>query len=76
MNRLYASGDLSSSCSSDTGDGSSSEDDGTENWFRNERINEKKTDSKVSLRKSTPQNIIFKLLNREVGNGFIFGASI
>lgn len=66
MNRLYTSGDSSSSCSSDTDDGSSSDDDGTENKFCKIRIIDK-NDSNISLRKSTSQNIIFKLQNREVG---------
>ncbi|XP_031633337.1 uncharacterized protein LOC116347070 isoform X2 [Contarinia nasturtii] len=66
MNRLYTSGDFSSSCSSDTDDGSSSEDEGTANMFsKKQRIAEKKNDSNSSLRKSTSQNIIFKLQNRE-----------
>lgn len=65
MNRLYTSGDFSSSCSSDSDDGSSSEDDGTENIFSKKRITEK-NDSNANLRKSTSQNIIFKLQNREV----------
>lgn len=66
MNRLYTSGDFSSSCSSDTDDGSSSDDDGTENTFGKRRITEKH-DLNINLRKSTSQNIIFKLQNREVG---------
>lgn len=65
MNRLYTSGDFSSSCSSDTDDGSSSEDEGTANISRKKRIIEK-NDTSVSLRKSISQNIIFKLQNREV----------
>lgn len=65
MNRLYTSGDFSSSCSSDTDDGSSSEDEGTANIFRDKRTTEK-NDTSVSLRKSTSQNIILKLQNREV----------
>lgn len=65
MNRLYTSGDFSSSCSSDTDDGSSSEDEATENIFNKKRITEK-NDSTANLRKSTSQNIIYKLQNREV----------
>lgn len=64
MNQLYTSGDFSSSCSSDT-DASSSEDEGTENILKKKRITEK-SDSNGNLRKSTSQNIIFKLQNREV----------
>lgn len=65
MNRLYTSGDFSSSCSSDTDDGSSSDDEGTDNIYGKKRITEKH-DSNINLRKSTSQNIIFKLQNREV----------
>lgn len=65
MNRLYASGDFSSSCSSDTDDGSSSDDDGNETIFPKKRHNER-TDANCGARKSTSQNIIFKLQNREV----------
>lgn len=65
MNRLYTSGDFSSSCSSDTDDGSSSEDEANEKNHCKKRLTEK-SDSNGCLRKSTSQNIIFKLQNREV----------
>lgn len=64
MNRLYTSGDFSSSCS-DTDDGSSSEDDGNEKIYAKKRATEK-SDSNACMRKSTSQNILFKLQNREV----------
>lgn len=65
MNRLYTSGDFSSSCSSDTDDGSSSDDEGNDNVYRKKCLTEK-NDSNSCLRKSTSQNILFKLQNREV----------
>lgn len=65
MNRLYTSGDYSSSCSSDTDNGSSSDDEETENITR-KRASVEQHDAGLCLKKSAPQNIIFKLQNREV----------
>lgn len=65
MNRLYASGDFSSSCSSDTDDGSSSDDESNEPIYSKKRATEK-ADANLCARKNTSQNIIFKLQNREV----------
>lgn len=69
MDRLYTSGDFSSSCSSDTDDGISSDDENTKKDFK--RRSAEKTDLNSSLRKSASQNIIFKLNNREVGCSII-----
>lgn len=65
MNRLYTSVDYSSSCSSDTENGSSSDDEENENASR-KRITTEQNDFGACLKKAVPQNIIFKLQNREV----------
>lgn len=66
MNRLYASGDFSSSCSSDTDDGTSSDDERNDTIRSKKRITTKTDASNAFARKTTSQNILFKLQNREV----------
>lgn len=69
MNRLYTSGDFSSSCSSESDDGSSTDDECHEKSLSKERTNEKPDMNgcgAVAVRKSVSQNILFKLQNREV----------
>lgn len=70
MNRLYASGDFSSSCSSESDDGSSTDDECHEKSLSKERTNEKPDingcGAAAAARKSISQNILFKIQNREV----------
>lgn len=72
MNRLYESGDFSSSSSSESDDGSSTDDECHEKSFPKKRTPEKADSNSCGggngsvARKSIPQNILFKLQNREV----------
>lgn len=66
MNRLYESGDFSSSCSSESEDGSSTDDECHEKSISKKRTTEKADTNGSAARKSIPQNILFKLQNREV----------
>lgn len=68
MNRLYTSGDFSSSCSSESDDGSSTDDECHEKTFPKGRPTEKPdvNGCGAAARKSISQNILFKLQNREV----------
>lgn len=65
MNRLYGSGDFSSSCSSESDDGSSTDEES----FAKKRTTVKSDVNGcggAASRKSVSQNILFKLQNREV----------
>lgn len=65
MNRLYESGDFSSSCSSDSDNGSTSDEES--NDYRTDASYSKKpTETANCLRKPIRQNVLLKLLNREV----------
>lgn len=67
MNRLYTSGDFSSSCSSESDDGSSTDDECHEKSLSKERTtNKPDINGCGAARKSISQNILFKLQNREV----------
>lgn len=71
MNRLYTSGDFSSSCSSESDDGSSTDDECHEKSLSIGRTTDKRDANgcgaaAAAARKSISQNILFKLQNREV----------
>lgn len=66
MSRLFQSAEYISSCSSDSDNGLSSDDDETESITQTKLTSSQSDDFSFGLRKLRIQNVIFKLYNREV----------